>query len=61
MNFVEKKEVKSLPEREELRNANKAFSECISKEFLGKFLAGDKVRVEDFCVPEREIMQKLDL
>ena len=60
MNFKEKKELKSSNERNDLRDANKNYTECISKDFLGKFLAGEKVRVEDFCVVERERMQRLD-
>lgn len=60
MNFKEKKELKSSDLRKELKEANKTFTECISKEFLGKFLSGDSVKVEDFCLKERENMQKLD-
>ena len=60
MNTKEKKEVKSSDQRGDLKEANKAYTECISKEFLGKFLAGEKVKIEDFCVNERERMERLD-
>ncbi len=60
MNFVEKKEVKSSDDRSRLREANKAYTECISRDFLGKFLAGEKVMSDDFCVQERALMQRLD-
>jgi hypothetical protein len=39
-----------------LRDANKIYTECISKEFLGRFLAGEQVNVDEFCVKEREKM-----
>ena len=45
MNTKEKKEVKSSDQRGDLKEANKAYTECISKEFLGKFLAGEKVKI----------------
>lgn len=60
MNIKEKKEVKSSDQRGDLKEANKAYTECISKEFLGKFLSGEKVNIEDFCVSEREKMKRLD-
>jgi len=60
MNFTEKKEVKSTDDRTKLKEANNSFTDCISKEFLSKFLAGEQVKVEDYCVNERERMQKLD-
>ena len=60
MNFVEKKEVKGTDARQQLKEANQAYTDCISKEFLSKFLQGDNVRVEDFCVQERTAMATLD-
>lgn len=60
MDFVQKKEVKSTDDKQKLKEANNAFTDCISKEFLNKFLAGEQVKVEDFCVNERERMQRLD-
>ncbi len=56
MNFKEKKEVKGTPEKEDLKKANKAYTECISRDFLGKFLSGESVKVEEFCISEREKM-----
>jgi hypothetical protein len=60
MNFVEKKEIKNTNERQQLKEANRAYTECISKEFLGRFLAGDKVNADDFCISERSAMKSLD-
>ena len=59
-NIVEKKELKGSDTRQRLREANKAYTECISKDFLGRFLAGEKVNADDFCVNERRTMQELD-
>ena len=59
-NMVEKKALKGSEARAALKTANEAYTSCISKDFLQKFLAGDAVKVEDFCVKEREQMQVLD-
>ncbi len=58
--IVEKKELKNSDDRQKLREANKAYTECISRDFLGRFLAGEKVNAENFCVHERETMKALD-
>ncbi len=58
-NLVEKKEIKG-DVRVSLKEANRAYTECISKEFLGRFLAGEKVSVDNFCVQERARMKELD-
>jgi hypothetical protein len=58
-NIVEKKEIKG-DIRANLKDANRAYTECISKEFLGRFLAGEKVTLENFCVNERTKMKALD-
>ena len=58
-NIVEKKEIKG-DIRTNLKDANRAYTECISKEFLGRFLAGEKVTLETFCVNERKKMKELD-
>lgn len=50
MNMVEKKALKGSEARAALKKANEAYTSCISKDFLQKFLAGDAVKVEDFCV-----------
>jgi len=60
MNFVEKKELKNSDERQKLKEANRAYTECISKDFLNRFLAGEKVNSNDFCVNERLRMEELD-
>ena len=48
--MVEKKALKDSEARAALKKANEAYTSCISKDFLQKFLAGDAVKVEDFCV-----------
>ena len=54
-NFLNIKELKS-----ELKVANEEFTNCISKDFLKQFLDGAKIRIEDYCVPERARMEVLD-
>lgn len=44
----------------ELKAANQEYTTCISKEFLGKFLAGEAVSIDNFCVPQRQRMADLD-
>ena len=43
-----------------LKQANEAYTSCLSKDFIGKFLNGENVRVEHFCVPEKQKMEELD-
>ena len=57
--IVEKKEIKG-DVRANLKEANRAYTECISKEFLGRFLAGEKVTLDNFCIFERTKMKELD-
>ena len=52
MDFVQKKQVPA-DARAELKQANEDFTECISKNFLPKFLKGDAIKVEEVCVNER--------
>lgn len=59
-NIVEKKELKTSETRQRLKDANRAYTECISKDFLNRFLAGEKVNADEFCVNERQAMQNLD-
>lgn len=59
-NFVEKKELKNSDDRSKLKEANKAYTECISRDFLNRFLAGEKVNADDFCINERRAMEDLD-
>lgn len=60
MNFTQKAALPSGKEREELHKLNSEYTECLSKEFLPDFLAGKKVRVEDFCTQIRVKMFELD-
>ena len=46
--------------RANLKQANEAFTSCISNDFLQRFLSGENVKVEDFCVKERLSMSDLD-
>jgi len=57
MNFVEKKELRNSDDRQKLKEANRAYTECISKDFLSRFLAGEKVDSNEFCVNERQRME----
>jgi len=47
-------------DKEKLRELNKAYTECLSRDFVGKFLAGESVKVEDFCQNEYKSMIDLD-
>jgi len=58
-NIKEKKEIKG-DIRAQLKDANRAYTECISKDFLGRFLAGEKVNLDNFCIQERTKMTELD-
>ena len=58
-NYVEKKDIKG-DVKALLKDANRVYTECISKEFLGRFLAGEKVSIDQFCVQERTKMTDLD-
>ena len=58
-NIVEKKDLKG-DIRGQLKDANRLYTECISKEFLGRFLAGEKVTIDNFCIQERAKMTELD-
>jgi hypothetical protein len=58
-NLKEKKEIKA-DVKGSLKEANRAYTECVSKEFLGRFLAGEKVSLDNFCISERKLMTELD-
>lgn len=47
--------------KSQLKAANTEYTECISKEFLGRFLEGQKVSLDDFCISERKKMTDLDI
>lgn len=59
-NIKEKKEVKSSEFKGQLKDANRSYTECISRDFLGRFLAGEQVKLDDFCIGERQKMKDLD-
>ena len=44
----------------QLQEANKTFTECLTFEFLPRFLSGENVKVEDFCRKEYSFMIELD-
>lgn len=58
-NLKEKKEIKG-DVKAKLKDANRAYTECVSKEFLGRFLAGEKVSLDNFCIQEKKLMTELD-
>ena len=59
--IVEKKDVKASGDvKAQLKEANRLYTECISRDFLGRFLAGEKVSIDNFCVSERAKMSELD-
>ena len=43
-----------------LKVANEEYTSCLSKDFLTKFLNGDNVRIESFCVSQKAKMDELD-
>jgi hypothetical protein len=47
-------------DRAALKALNAAFTTCISSNFLPKFLAGESVNINDFCVDERTNMLNMD-
>ena len=56
---IEKKNI-SHADRTELKDANKAYTTCISEQFLSRFLSGEKVDIGDFCKTEYARMVDLD-
>ena len=57
---IEKRDLKGSEARAQLQKLNAEYTTCISKDFLTQFLNGQNVRVENFCVKEREAMEALD-
>jgi hypothetical protein len=43
-----------------LRKANVAYNECVMKNFMPQWLAGEKLSITDVCTEEREALQELD-
>lgn len=44
----------------ELKEANRAWTNCVSNTFLPKWLAGEKLNVEEVCREEHERMNELN-
>ena len=59
MPFTEKKHT-NAQEREKLHDLNVKYTECLAEKFLPEFFAGRQVRVEHFCLEERDKMYALD-
>ena len=51
---------KKVDPKTALQEANKAYTEWIAYDYLSKFLAGENVKVEDFCRKEYDAMLELD-
>ena len=51
---------KILTLKEQLIEANRAYIDCIEKNYLPKFLKGETVNIEDFCKEEYSHMMTLD-
>ena len=47
-------------EQSSLKQLNKDYTNCISRDFLPKFLAGENVSIDNFCVDLRTKMLDLD-
>jgi hypothetical protein len=59
MKYFEQKAATS-GEKSELKDLNKAYTECLSRDFLGKFLGGENVKVDEFCQAEYKAMMTAD-
>jgi hypothetical protein len=60
LNFNGAKGPDATAQKNELKELNKQFTECISKDFLPQFFAGKDVKIEDFCTDLRVRMLSLD-
>jgi len=47
--------------KDQLQEANRVYTECLSKEFLPRFINGQDVDVREFCVKEYDHMITLDM
>ena len=45
----------------ELKAANVAWMDCISKNFMNQWLAGNNVNISEVCTEEHSKMQELDV
>ncbi len=54
--------VKNLRTEEllELKKANNAWTECVTKNFMGKWLAGESVSIDSVCTNELSKMNELN-
>ena len=44
----------------ELKQANRDWNDCISKNFLPQWLAGEKLNIEEVCVDQKQRMEEAD-
>ena len=44
----------------ELKQANRDWNDCISKNFLPQWLAGQKLNIEEVCVDQKQRMEEAD-
>jgi len=44
----------------ELKKANNAWTECISKNFMGQWLAGENIAIDSVCTNELSKMNELN-
>ena len=50
----------NTPLKEQLKEANKKYIDCIGKMYLSDFLKGNDVKINDFCQEEYKLMMELD-
>ena len=60
MENADKKPMLKSEAQSALKVANEEYTTCLSKDFLTKFLNGENVRVENFCVGQKAKMDELD-
>ena len=60
MNFTQKAGLGSNPQRDQLRDLNRQYTECIARDFLPDFLAGKDVSIDRVCVDLKQQMFELD-
>ena len=44
----------------ELKQANRDWNDCISKNFLPQWLSGQKLNIEEVCVEQKQRMEEAD-
>ena len=60
MEFTQKKQIASGKDRDQLKDLNVQYTDCLAKDFLPDFLAGKQVNVNDYCTIIRQNMMELD-